>query len=167
MTWIWYDKGIRGEELEKERSECIFHELQSSPVKVLDMMFQFHRRKKGARRAREANMWLLGKQTWDFACDCTRADMPTSLITHSGVNFDRGPCASLSAIGLRPRSKKKKKLQMWYNILSSFYFNSCLNIWWAVALLQLLILNKSEGWISLRVAFFHFFHHFLLRLVKL
>ena len=54
-------------------------------------------------------MWLLGKQTWDFACDCTRADMPTSLITHSGVNFDRGPCASLSAIGLRPRSKKKKK----------------------------------------------------------
>lgn len=166
MTWIWYDKGIRGEELEKEQSECIFHELQSSPAKVLDMMFQFQRRKKGAWRAREANMWLLGKQTWDFACNCTRADMPTSLITHPGVNFDRAP-APPSRLSDRGPVQKKKKLQMWYNILSSFYFNSCLNIWWAVALLQLLILNKSEGWISLRVAFFHFFHHFLLRLVKL
>ena len=120
MTWIWYDKGIRGEELEKERSECIFHELQSSPAKVLDMMFQFQRRKKGARRAREANMWLLRKQTWDFACNRTRADRPTSLITHPGDNFDRGPCAFLSATGSRPRSKKKKKTAMWYNILSSF-----------------------------------------------
>lgn len=46
----------------------------------------------------------------------------------------------------------KKKLQMCYNILSSFYSHWCLNIWWAVALL-LLILNKSEGWVSLRVAF--------------
>lgn len=57
MTWIWYDKGIRGEELEKEWSECIFHELQSSPAEVLDMMFQFERRK-GARRAGEENMRL-------------------------------------------------------------------------------------------------------------
>ena len=167
MTWIWYDKGIRGEELEKERSECIFHELQSSPAKVLDMMFQFQRRKKGARRAREANMWLLGKQTWDFACNRTRADRPTSLITHPGDNFDRGPCAFLSATGSRPRSKKKKKNGNVIQHPLIFFFNLCLNIWWAVALLQLLILNKSEGWISLRVAFFHFFHHFLLRLVKL
>ena len=56
-------------------------------------------------------MWLLGKQTWDFACNRTRADRPTSLITHPGDNFDRGPCAFLSATGSRPRSKKKKKRQ--------------------------------------------------------
>lgn len=41
----------------------------------------------------------------------------------------------------------------WYNILWSFYFQWCLNIWWAVASLQLLIPNKSESWIILRVAF--------------
>lgn len=57
MTWIWYDKSIRGEEIEKKLSECIFHELQSSPAKVLDMIFQFQRLK-GGTQARQANMWL-------------------------------------------------------------------------------------------------------------
>lgn len=89
------------------------------------------------------------KQTWDFTCNCAHTDLSTSPITHPEVDFDR-PRASLLAIGLWVLLKK---LQMWYSILSSFYFHWCLNIWWAVALLQLLILNKSEGWISLRVAF--------------
>lgn len=45
-----------------------------------------------------------------------------------------------------------KKLQMCYNILSSFYSHWWLNIWWAMASL-LLILNKSESGVFVRVAF--------------
>lgn len=118
MTWIWYDKGIRGEELEKEWSECIFHELQSSPAKVLDMMFQFERRKGGTegRRRKYASVW---QQTWDFGCNCPRADMSASPFIHLEFDFDR-PYVSLLAIKLGSCSKKTCK----FNITSSHLFTS-------------------------------------------
>lgn len=47
MIWQGYQ---RQKEIEKEWSECIFHEVQSSPAKVLDMTFQSQRgKKKGGR----------------------------------------------------------------------------------------------------------------------
>lgn len=154
MTWIWYDKGIRGEELEKERSECIFHELQSSPAKVLDMMFQFQRRKRGT-EGQDRQICGFMKTNLGFHMQLRSY---TSLFTHPEVDFDRPPSLPL---GYRIGGP----VQMWYNIPTSFNVHWCLNIWWAVALLQLLILNKSEGWISLRVAFS--ISPFLLRLVRL
>lgn len=155
MTWIWYDKGIRGKELEKEQSECIFHELQRFPAKVLNMMFQ---RRKGAWRAWETNIWLYENKPGIFICNCTHADIRASLITHL--------ICLASPSWLSDQGSVKKKRQVWYNINSSFYFHWCLNLWWAVALLQLLTLNKSEIWVSLRVAF-SISITFLHRLVKL
>lgn len=151
MDMIWQEYQRRG--VRRRSSECIFHELQSSPVKILDMMFQFQRRKR-APRAREANVW---KQTREITCKSTHTDISTTLITRPKVAFDQ-PSDSLLAICLGSCSKKEE-LQMWTSSHFLLYFHWCLNIWWAVALLQLLILNKSEGWVSLRVAFFHFFHH--------
>lgn len=109
MTWIWYDKSIRGEELEKKQGECIFHELQSSPAKVLDMIFQFQRLK-GGHRGQDRQSVAAWKQTGDFICNCTHSDLSTFLITHPQVNFDQ-PC--IFALGywievLLKKTNKKK-----------------------------------------------------------
>lgn len=98
------------------------------------------------KRGKYVAVW---KQTWDLICNCTHTDMTTSLITHPKVDFDRSPSWLLD----RGPVKKKKKTANVIQHLLIFLLHWCLNIWWAVALLQLLILNKSEGWISLRVAF--------------
>lgn len=153
MTWIWYDKSIRGEELEKEPSECIFHELQSSPAKVLDMMFQ-SRRRRGARRAREANMWLYeNKPGISYAITLT-------LIRPYLWSHIRRSCGlwSASSLGghqlgvLFSRGKKKKSkcdttsshLFTSTDVLTSDGMWRCCSCWYLI---------KSEGWISLRVAF--------------
>lgn len=61
--------------------------------------------------------------------------------------------ASISTIGSGKKEKLKKTANVIQHPLIFFYFHWCLNAWWVVALLHLLILTKSEGWISLRAAF--------------
>lgn len=98
------------------------------------------------KRSKYVAVW---KQTWDFTWNCAHTVHTSDHTSRDLKDFDR-PCVSLLAIGSGSCSKNCK-----CDTTSShlFYFHWCLNIWWVVALLQLLILNKSEGWISLRVAF--------------
>lgn len=141
MDMIW--QGYQRQRVRKRESEYIFHELESSSAKVLDMMFQFQRRK-GAWRAREANTWVYENKLAKSYATALILICP-HLWSHIQVVFDRPlplPLGYLFGVGKTANV-----------ILSSFYLHWCLNIWWAMALLQLRILNKSEGWISLRVTF--------------
>lgn len=166
MTWIWYDKSIRGEELEKEPSECIFHELQSSPAKVLDMMFQ-SRRRRGARRARRQICGCmktnLGFHMQSLSHWCVRICDHTST---GPEDFDRPPLSGGHRLGvLFSRGEKKKSkcdttsshLFTSTDVLTSDGMWRCCSCWYLI---------KSEGWISLRVAFSISFTTFL-RLVGL
>ena len=104
-----------------------------------------------AQRAGEANVWLYEDKPGN-----SHAIAPTLIIHISdhtasdAEDFDR-PRVSLPAIGSGSCSKNCKCDTT--SSSSFFAFHWRLNIWWVVASLHLLILNKSEGWISLRATF--------------